>query len=306
MNEWIVTNLQVLLMGAGFLAGIGVAVSGFYRYDGDDGERSTGYHAKRGRLAGIVFTAALIFTATLAWVPAGHRGVVFSQSDGVQEQELGEGVAIVLPFWQRVHNVNVRTQVHEYESFVQTLDLQEVTLPIAINYSVDPNAAAELFQEVGHEYVATVIAPAAFQASTEAAGAIEATSIAQSRAELAASIATILTPQLESHGIIVEYVSVKDAVFDGEFLASVKAKVIASQRAQESERLVVVAKNEALQAIATAEGEALAVEINAEAKREEQSLLGMSPTEYVWFKTWNGKLPDTWLNDSGEIIVNLP
>ena len=306
MNNWIVTNLQALLMGAVTLGAVIIALRGLYRFDAEDGERSTGYKPGYAKRATITFVAGILLASTIAYVPAGFRGVVMDAGSGVQHNERQEGVAIVLPFWQRVHNVNVRTQVHEYESFVQTLDLQEVTLPIAINYSVDPNAAAELFQEVGHEYVATVIAPAAFQASTEAAGAIEATSIAQSRAELAASIATILTPQLESHGIIVEYVSVKDAVFDGEFLASVKAKVIASQRAQESERLVVVAKNEALQAIATAEGEALAVEINAEAKREEQSLLGMSPTEYVWFKTWNGKLPDTWLNDSGEIIVNLP
>ena len=306
MINWIVQNLQLLLMGSAVIAGASVALSGLYRYDGDDGERSTGYSWKRGRTGAITLVASLLIAGTIAYVPAGHRGVIMDAGTGVSMEERGEGLAIVLPFWQRVHNVNVRTQVYEYESFVQTQDLQEVTLPIAINYSVLPGSAAELFQEVGHDYVTTIIAPASFQASTEAAGAIEATSIAQSRAELAASIASILTPQLSSHGIIVEYVSVKDAVFDAEFLASVKAKVIASQRAQESERLVVVAQNEALQAIETATGEAAAVAINAQAKREEQSLLGMSPTEYVWFKTWDGALPITWLGSDGDFIVQLP
>lgn len=225
---------------------------------------------------------------------------------GVSMDERAEGLALVFPFWQRVHNVNVRTQVYEYESFIQTKDLQEVTLPIAINFSVIPGSAAELFQEVGHDYVETIIAPAAFQASTEAAGTIIAASIAQSRAALAASIGNILRPQLADHGIRVEYVSVKDAVFDGEFLSAVKAKVIASQRQEESERLVVVAQNEALQVIETATGEAAAIAINARAKREEQTLLGMSAAEYVWFKAWNGALPLTWLGTGEEFIVQLP
>jgi regulator of protease activity HflC (stomatin/prohibitin superfamily) len=306
MNNFIVTNLQALLMGAVVLGSSIVAVRGFYRFDGDDGERSTGYETRHAKRAAIVFGVGMLLAATLAYVPAGFRGVVMSAGTGVQAEERDMGLAIVLPFWQRVHNVDVRTQVYEYESFVQTKDLQEVTLPIAINYSVFPDGAAELFEEVGHDYVTTIIAPAALQASTEAAGKIIAESIAQSRAELAANIADIIRPQLARHGIGVEFVSVKDAVFDGEFLAAVKAKVIATQRAEESARLVVVAENEARQAVATADGEARAVEINAAAKQAEQSLLGMSATEYVWFKTWNGELPETWLGSDSEVIIQLP
>ena len=306
MNNWIVTNLQALLMGVAVMIGIGVAASGIYRFDGDDGERSTGYHPAKGRRGAIVLGVGLLLAGSIAYVPAGNRGVVMDGGTGVQAEEKGEGITLVLPFWQRVHNVNVRTQVYEYESFVQTKDLQEVTLPIAINFSVVPNDAAELFQEVGHDYVTTIIAPAAFQASTEAAGKIIASSIAQSRAELAQDIASILRPQLSDHGITVEFVSVKDAVFDGEFLAAVKAKVIADQRAEESARLVVVSQNEARQAIAEAEGTAEAVIINAAAKQEEQSLLGMTATEYVWFKTWNGALPTTWLGGDDEVIIQLP
>jgi len=307
MNNWIVTNLQALLMGAVVLGAAIIAGRGVYRYEAEDGERSTGYKSGHAKRAAIVFGVGMVLASTIAYVPAGFRGVVMDAGSGVQQNERGEGLALVVPFWQRVHNVNVRTQVYEYESFVQTQDLQEVTLPIAVNYSVDPVSAAELFQEVGHEYVTTVIAPASFQASTEAAGAIEATSIAQSRAELAASIASILTDQLGTHGIIVEYVSVKDAVFDGEFLAAVKAKVIASQRQEESLRLVDVAKNEAAQVIETATGAAEAIEIEAGAKQAEQELLGMTASEYVWFKTWDGNLPLTWLTGGEEeVIVNLP
>ncbi len=304
--NFITTNLQALLMGAAVMLASGVALSGLYRYDADDGERSTGYHPARGKRGAIVLAVGLTLAATIAYIPAGNRGVVMDGGSGVQAQELNEGWSFVVPFWQRVHNVNVRTQVYEYESFVQTRDLQEVALPIAINFSIFPDQAAELFQEVGHDYVDTVISVAAFQASTEAAGQIDAASIAQSRAELVATIADILRPQLASHGIRVEFVAVKDAVFDAQFLAAVKAKVIATQKAEESARLVVVAENEARQTVASAKGEATALAIVAEARRKEQGLLNMSPTEYVWFKTWNGALPLTWIGSDGEIIVSLP
>jgi regulator of protease activity HflC (stomatin/prohibitin superfamily) len=209
--------------------------------------------------------------------------------------------------------MNVRTQVYEYESFVQTLDLQEVTLPIAINYSVIPDQASELYQEVGQSYVETIIAPAAFQASTEAAGKIEAAAIAQSRAELAQSIGTILAPQLAAHGIFVEFVSVKDAVFDTDFIAAIKAKVIAEQKAEESLRLVQVATNNAESVRRTASGDADALAFlgagEGIAISEVSSALGFTTQEYLlWqrLQQWNGKLPDTVLGSGNDVIVDLP
>jgi len=212
-----------------------------------------------------------------------------------------------------VQNMNVRTQVYEYSSFVQTLDLQEVTLPIAVNFTVIPDRASELYQEVGQSYVETIIAPAAFQASTEAAGKIAAASIAQSRAELARSIALILAPQLASHGILVEYVSVKDAVFDDQFIASIKAKVIAEQKAAESLNLVEVAKNDAESVRKTASGTADALALlgagEGAAIQSVSNALGFTTEEYLlWqrLQRWNGTLPATVLGSGSDVIVDLP
>lgn len=313
MKELIINNMQILFMGAVLLISVGYGLSGLYRYDHEDGERSTAYEWKTGRRSLIFLTAGIVFTSALAFVPAGYRGVVFDQSSGVQKTVKGEGLTIVLPFWQNVQNMNVRTQVYEYESFVQTLDLQEVTLPIAINFRVIPDRASELYQEVGQGYVETIIAPASFQASTEAAGKIEAAAIAQSRAELARSIATILAPQLAAHGIFVEYVSVKDAVFDNDFIAAIKAKVIAEQKAEESLRLVQVATNNAESVRRTASGDADALAFigggEAEAIGAIAAALGFTTDEYLlWqrLQRWDGSLPSTLLDGAPDIIVDLP
>lgn len=315
MKEFIVSNMQMLLMGATLLVSIGYALSGLYRIEATEegGEPRQGYKGRTGRRALVGLGVGILLTSALAFVPAGHRGVVFDQGSGVQEQVKGEGLTVVIPFWQNVQNMNVRTQVYEYESFVQTLDLQEVTLPIAINYSIIPDQASELYQEVGQSYVETIIAPAAFQASTEAAGKIEAAFIAQSRAELAQSIAIILAPQLAAHGIFVEFVSVKDAVFDTDFIAAIKAKVIAEQKAEESLRLVQVATNNAESVRRTASGDADALAFlgagEGTAISEVSSALGFTTQEYLlWqrLQQWNGKLPEVVLGGDQDVIVDLP
>jgi regulator of protease activity HflC (stomatin/prohibitin superfamily) len=313
VKEFIVSNMQMLLMGATLLASLGYAASGIFRYDADDGERSTGYSWRTGRRALVGLGVGILLAATFPVVPAGHRGVVFDLGSGIQEQVKDEGLTTIIPFWQNVQNMNVRTQVYEYESFVQTLDLQEVTLPIAVNYKVIPDQANELYQEVGQSYVETIIAPAAFQASTEAAGKIEAAAIAQSRAELAQSIGRILAPQLAAHGIFVEFVSVKDAVFDTDFIAAIKAKVIAEQKAEESLRLVQVATNNAESVRRTASGDADALAFlgagEGTAISEVSSALGFTTEEYLlWqrLQQWNGKLPDVVLGGGQDVIVSIP
>ena len=318
MNEFIGNNMQVLLMGASVLIGLIVALTGIHRYDAEDGERSTIYNYKRLRRGGYVFAVGLLIASTLAFVPTGNRGVVFGQTSvfgqekGIQQEVLGEGASLVIPFFQRVHNVNVQTQLYEYESFVQTRDLQEVTLPIAVNFKVIPDLASQVYQEVGRSYVERIIAPAAFQASTEAAGQILAEAIAFSRAKLASDIASILQAKVAGHGIFIESVSVKDAVFDGDFITAIKAKVIANQKAEESARLVVVAENEARQVVATANGAAdalAAIGLGEErAIKAVAAALGFDANEYLlWqrLQVWDGALPETVLGGQ-DVIVDLP
>ena len=313
MSTFVLGNLQPILMGVALLAGVVVLLTGLYRETAEDGEPTTRYNGSRAWRGLIVMGVGMFIAASLGFVPAGHRGVVFSQSSGVDLTPRGEGLNVVVPFWQGIHNMNVRTQVYEYESFVQTKDLQEVTLPIAINFHVDPSQSAKLFQEVGLDYVDTIIVPAAFQAATEAAGQIEAASIAISRAELALSIRQIITDRIGTAGIVVELVSVKDAVFDGEFIAAVKAKVIANETAERSLRLVEVSINEAQQAREEASGLADAIAIRGVGDKQAiqaiAEALGFTSEEYLEYlrlQVWDGVLPTTILGELEDVIVSIP
>ncbi len=313
MIEFINTNLQVLLMGGALLIGATIAMTGWgLRYD-DENESHVTYNVARFWRAVTVGGGLFVLAAAIAFVPAGHRGVVFDQGSGVDQAERNEGIVITVPFWQRVHNMDVRTQVFEYESFVQTKDLQEVTLPIAVNYHVQPDSATQIYQEVGNDYETVILLPAAFQASTQASGAIEAESIAQSRAALAADIAEIMSERLSAQGIVVESVSVKDAVFDAQFITSVKNKVIASQNAAEEFIRISEAESVAEQARKKASGLADAEALGGDGSRRAidaiARALGFTPAQYLEYlrlTVWNGQLPATLLGADQDVIIGLP
>lgn len=310
MMDFVIRNIQLLLVGAAVLGSGVYALLGLRRRD-EEPEAPLRLKYGHGKRAAIGLVVSVLAVSTIGFIPAGYRGVIYDAGRGVVQTERPEGLTLMVPFWQRLHNVNVRTLVYEYESFIQTKDLQEVTLPLAINYHIDPDAAAQLFQEVGHGYVETIIQPAAFQASTQAAGLIAAKDIAVSRAELSEGIRAIIEPQLGRHGINVEFVSVKDAVFDESFIAQIKANEIALQRIVESERLVAVAENEANATVRTATGEAQAERVRGEGTADANAAIdrSLSPGVLEWQRLtkWNGQLPVTLLTGEDEsVILNLP
>jgi regulator of protease activity HflC (stomatin/prohibitin superfamily) len=302
------------------------------------GRRVLAVGAKRRALTGVI--AAVVILPALVITPPGHRAAIYSLGGGVSPVERGEGLSFVIPWAQSARMVNVRTQVYVYEAYTQTCadptvdlevdpevdvgagvpdppasgcDLQEVTLPVAINYSVDPDMAAEVYRDIGLNYASVAIDPIVFQATTQATGELTASEIVSRRSAFALSIRQILAEHLGPRGIVVETVSIKDAIFDPAFIQSVKDKIIADQKAAEAARLVQVAVAEAQAvreradgdrdaAIAKAEGEKKSVELVAAA-------LGFTPNEYLEYlrlQRWDGILPKTVVgSEAGSLIFDV-
>lgn len=265
---------------------------------------------KRG-LYWLAFT--LIVPPALAFVPAGHRGVVYSLGGGVSAEERPEGLSLVVPWFQHVTPVNVRTQVYSYNEFyAQSSDLQEIKVPIAVNVHIDPDRAAEIYQEVGLNYGDTVIRPAIDQHAKAAIGRVTAEDFPQNRDELAVSIVEAVSGQLAEYGIIVDYANVADAVFDKDFMQSVRDKVIAEQNVAEAQRRVEQARFEAQQQVEKAEGERaaaiLAGEGVAEANRLIEQSLSPGILTYLRLMQWNGMLPQTLIGEGAPLdaIIQLP
>ena len=261
-----------------------------------------GYRVRNLKVAAVILVAAAVVIPALVVTPPGHRGVIYSQSGGIDLNERPEGLSFVIPYFQTPHQVNVRSQKLEVEAFAQTADLQEVTVKASINYHVAPTLAAELYQGVGSDYAAILIAPAALQRLLAEVGLIEAEFFASSRNALAVAIVSGIESQLGAAGIVVEYVNIEDALFQPEFITAVQNKVIAKQLIETTLRGVQSAENIADQVVATADGEAAAILTVATAQAQANDLLDASLTSDVlkWTRigAWDGVLPTTLLGAS--------
>src|SRR3989337_2372235 len=140
--------------------------------------------------AGLIGAAAVLVPA-IGVVPAGYRGVVYEYSGGVNPTERGEGITFLIPWAQHLRNFSVRTQkVYSDKVFSQSKDLQEITVVASVNYHVQPDQAAELFQR-----------------TKAAIGQVIAEDFAKARERLSQTIQAQLTNQLAGYGIVVEYVN---------------------------------------------------------------------------------------------------
>ena len=318
---------EVLLQPAVFAAGVLYAIyhllKGFYRTEIQVDEipvKVTRWKATGVRKAAMGFGVAVIFVLGTVVVPFGHRGVIWS-TGGVDYTEREPGLSFIIPVVQSDVVVDVRerrfTTVYKdgedkgkANGFVQTSDLQEVTVKASLVYRINPDQAAEIYDNVGPEYETAIIEEVLYDAVKEAGGACvpdeegnctrTALSFARQLNDIANEIKDIVTPELEARGLQVLTVSVEDAIFDEQFIQAVKEKVIADEEAAEQRKLVEAERAKKEQRILAAE--ALEQEKLIAARGEEQAIqqiaqaLGFTPQEYLeWLllTQWDGVLPDT-------------
>lgn len=252
--------------------------------------------------AGAMFLAFLVVPA-IGVIPAGHRGIVYRWSGGIDPRVRGEGVTLIVPWIQHITISSVRTQkLFSNKVYAQSSDLQEITVVASVNYHVQPNEAAKLYQEVGPDYADTVIQPALFQRTKAAVGQIKAEDFALERDNLARTIQRQLTAQLSGYGIIVEYVNIEDAIFDPDFVRAVKNKIIAQQEAKEQQNLIAAKAAQKEQTIINAQAQARSILIKAKAQAKANQKIASSVTpaliQWQYFVKWNGILPSTVLGNA--------
>lgn len=260
---------------------------------------------------GVVAVAAFIVAPSIAIVPAGHRGVVYALGSGVSEHERGEGLALLVPWVQHLRPVNVRTQkIHNTEVFSQSRDLQEITVVASVNYRVDPARAAELYRDVGTGYERSVIEPALLQRMKAAVGQVLAVDFAANRSQLAIEVRDQLEDQLAGYGVIIEYVNIEDGIFDPDFIAAVKAKIIADEKAAEETRLIEAERARKAQEILKSEARARAIRIEARAQAKANTRLARTLTSAMirwrWILAWNGIVPQVVAGEGTKFLIMPP
>lgn len=178
-------------------------------------------------IAGVI-VLIIILWASVAYVPAGHVGVLtfFGRVTG---DVLPEGTHIVNPF--KVNNVmSARTQEIKESASVPSNEGLIVTMDTSLLFHLNPGNAAELYRTVGPRYIDVVVEPNLRSAIRESTASHSANALySGERERVAQEIIVALNRELGKRGIVVENVLLRDIQLPPALKQSIEAKQQAEQ-----------------------------------------------------------------------------
>jgi prohibitin 1 len=197
-----------------------------------------------------------------------------------------------------VVKMDLRTQKYELKLEGASKDLQEITADVAINYRLNYEKIAELYNKVGIDYEKKVIDPAVLNLSKAAISQFVISDVIVERNKLASTIFDALNNRLASYYIVLETVNLNNINFSKEFTNAVTEKQVQEQKVQTAEYKRQQAEKDRESTILEAQGEA-----------EKQRLLRQTTSKEVielkWIEKWNGELPTYMLGNNSVPMVNL-
>ena len=250
----------------------------------------------------LAAVALMVALSAFGTVPAGHRGVV-TRLGRVTGEIKGEGFYAKVPLIDSVRIMDCRIQKEQVTTECSSKDLQPIDTTIALNFSLLPDRAADVYQSIGVDYLSKVISPAMQEGVKAAIARYTSEELVTKREEVRRQMTTLLYDRLAPLGIKTETLNIVNLAFGRAFNQAIEAKVTAEQNALAAKNVLAQREYEAQQLVATARGKAEAMEIEAKALQSSPEILQLR-----YLEKWDGRLP-LYLasSDSSALpIVTLP
>ncbi len=247
-------------------------------------------------LTTVALLAVVVLGANaLHTVPAGHTGVVL-RFGAVQDEVLGEGLHVVLPFATRVVDMNNQVTKAEVTSNSASQDLQTVNSTVALNYRINSQSAASVYRNIGVNYEDVVVIPAIQEAVKAVMAQYTAEELITMRQTVGSEMQQNISEKLTPYGFSTQSLNIVDFQFSEEFNAAIEAKQTAQQNALKAEQDLARVKVEAEQAVTQAQAEAESYRLKSQELTDEMILM-----EFI--EKWDGKMP-TVVSD-GQALFSL-
>ena len=234
----------------------------------------------------VAIIATLAVLAPFTIVSAGSRGVMTTLGNP-SEDVFKEGVHLRIPLMQQMHLMDVRIAKSEGEGEAASKDLQQVRVKVAVNYHLDPNAAAIAFRNVGQstdEVASRILDPARPEAVKSITAQFTAEELITKRTQVRDEIAKLLHEKMTRHGLILDEFAIVNFAFSPSFAAAIEAKVNAEQEKLKAERDLMRIRVEAEQKVTSAKAEAESLRLQR--LEVSQDVLALRTIE-----KWDGHLP---------------
>lgn len=256
-------------------------------------------------VCGILFGVSFIGT-----VPTGYTGILTTFGK-VENVTLDAGLNFKAP-WQKIITMDNRVQKQTVELACFSSDIQEVSMVYTVNFQISSVDAMTIYKTIGTNYYDNVVIPNITEAVKTNVAQYTAENLVNGRSELSNKIAEDLTARLSEYNIILVSASVEDMDFTDAFTVAVEAKQVAQQNKlkaeTEAEQKIIEAEAAAKVKAVEADAEAYQIRIKAEAEaaanREIAASLTESLIDYMYYQTWDGKLPT--VSGADAIIIDQP
>ena len=239
-------------------------------------------------VAAVVLIA--LFTLSAKSVPAGFVGIR-TQFGAVSGNFLPEGLNFNIPFIQNIQLMDCRIQKIEAEAIAASKDLQTVTSKIAVNFSVSPDKATQLFKEVGTNYRAVIIEPAVQEIVKQITAQFSAEDLIAKRSDVSQKMTAMLSEKITRSGIIINDFNVLNFEFSSDFNRAIEQKQVAQQNALKAQQDLERIKIEAEQKVVQAQAEADALKIQKQEITADLLKLREIEAQLKAIDKWDGKLP---------------
>jgi len=251
-----------------------------------------------GFLLFAVLVVMLFFTAT---VPTGNVGVI-SNFGKVTGEVLDSGWHIVGPV-DHVTEVSVRTITTQTEAPCFSSDLQAVNITLAVQTFITKENATNIFKNYGTEYMSQAM-PKIMDALKAETAKYEAAQIIANRDKIRSEALKAAQDRLKGF-VEVGDLSIVNVTFSQDYEKAIEAKQVAQQRAEQAKYELQQAQVEAEKKVASARGEAEAIQIKGEALAKNPAVIDLE-----LINKWDGKAPDSLVSNGGggatSVILPLP
>ena len=245
-------------------------------------------------IVGVCVASLLIVAisiASITIVPAGHKGVTLNMG-AVTGAVMNEGINFKIPFVQNAEIIDVRVKKYESkDNSSASKDLQTIKSSIAVNYRVNQDHVADLYQKIGMSYESTVINPAISECIKSVTSRYTAEELITKRTEVSEEMKKFLQKKLSEKYILVDSFNIINFDFTDAFNTAIEEKQIAEQNALKAKYDLERIKTEAEQAVTKAKGEAEAMKLKNE--QISQSIIYL---EFI--DKWDGKMPTYYGSDN--------
>jgi len=235
--------------------------------------------------AAVLLILLVVWFSPFGTIAAGERGVHL-RFTAVTGRVIGEGLYFRIPFIESVQIMDVKVQKYEMKSDAASKDLQTVHSVVALNFHIDPDKVANIYQDVGLQFRDRIIDPGMQEAIKASTAKFTAEELITKRELVRDEIKEQLKTRLKGQNILVDEFNIVNFEFSKNFNDAIEAKVTAEQQALAAKNKLEQIKFEADQKIAEARGKAEAMTIESNALRSNPQILELRALE-----KWNGTLP---------------